>query len=227
AGRNDRAGGTAHAARTDRRARHRAPRREAHARLRRRGLHRALVPPVARGAGCVLRLGRRAGDRRGGGRTVQGTRDRKVRAQPELAVRRGPRDLRPQRELRARGLARIRQALRPADQGRGSGETARRAMSDPGQLWGGRFEGGLDPAFAEFNRSLAVDRRLWAQDIAGSVAWANALARAGVLTEGERTRIVAALQQIAAELSADPAPLHASPAEDVHSFVEAALTEKV
>ena len=44
-----------------------------------------------------------------------------------------------------------------------------------GKLWGGRFEGGLDPFFEVFNRSLSYDQRMVQQDLQGSVAWAQAL----------------------------------------------------
>jgi argininosuccinate lyase len=95
------------------------------------------------------------------------------------------------------------------------------------KLWGGRFAGGQDPVFESFHRSLPFDRRLWREDVRGSVGWANALARAGVLAPDEARSIAAALERIASELEADPAPLASSPAEDVHSFVEGRLGELV
>ena len=93
------------------------------------------------------------------------------------------------------------------------------------KLWGGRFAGGQDPVFESFHRSLSFDCRLWREDLRGSAAWAAALAGAGVLTGAEAKKIAAALAQIEAELSKDESPLAASPAEDVHSFVEARLGE--
>ncbi|HEV8113731.1 MAG TPA: argininosuccinate lyase [Planctomycetota bacterium] len=91
------------------------------------------------------------------------------------------------------------------------------------KLWGGRFAGGQDPVFESFHRSLGFDRRLVDEDVRGSVAWANALADAGVLAPAEAKKIVAALAKIAH----DDASLASSPAEDVHSFVEARLGELV
>ena len=51
--------------------------------------------------------------------------------------------------------------------------------------WGGRFTQAADAAAERFTASLAFDRRLWPYDIAGSVAWARALALAGLLAEGD------------------------------------------
>ena len=94
-------------------------------------------------------------------------------------------------------------------------------------LWGGRFEGDLDPLFEAFNASLPEDRRLLPQDVAGSRAWARALGRAGVLAPDEVERLDTALRDIDAEFGADPTALDAQAAEDVHSFVEAELVRRV
>jgi argininosuccinate lyase len=94
-------------------------------------------------------------------------------------------------------------------------------------LWGGRFAGRPDEFFARWQSSLAVDRRLWREDLAGSLAWARALARAGVLEPREARRIAAALERLGAELARDPRRLAESKAEDVHSFVEAELGRRV
>ena len=92
-------------------------------------------------------------------------------------------------------------------------------------MWGGRFEGALDPAFEAFNRSLPFDWRLVQEDLVGSMAWARALGAAGVLERGEVVKLEEALEQLGDEISSDPSPLHDSQAEDVHGFVEAWLTE--
>ncbi|WP_406664799.1 argininosuccinate lyase [Gallaecimonas sp. GXIMD1310] len=94
-------------------------------------------------------------------------------------------------------------------------------------LWGGRFEQEASDAFARFNASLPVDWRFWAEDIAGSQAWADALAQVGVLTVEEAGQLNAALDKLASQLAADPSPLHASNEEDIHSFVEAWLIAEV
>ena len=60
-------------------------------------------------------------------------------------------------------------------------------------MWGGRFSGALDDRMRLFNDSFPIDRRLWAEDIRGSVAWANGLARAGILTAAECAELQPAL----------------------------------
>lgn len=93
-------------------------------------------------------------------------------------------------------------------------------MKGSGKLWGGRFTGDANEAFARFNSSFAVDRRLMDADIRASIAHANALVGAGVLTANEAEKISAALDAIAAaEISAD--------SEDVHSYIEHQLVEAV
>ncbi len=91
------------------------------------------------------------------------------------------------------------------------------------KLWGGRFEGGLDPFFESFNRSLPFDRRMVDEDLQGSVAWAEALGAAGVLRVGEVQKLVRALGRLRKELAAAPGRLEHAEDEDVHSFVEREL----
>ena len=66
-------------------------------------------------------------------------------------------------------------------------------------LWGGRFNGKPDPQAWALNASLGVDRRLAVQDVRGSLAWAQALEKAGVLTQEEGTQICAGLETIQSE----------------------------
>lgn len=96
------------------------------------------------------------------------------------------------------------------------------------QLWGGRFSGQMDAVMARFNASLPFDWRLWDADITGSIAWAGAIAAAGLLTPDERYQIVAGLEGLRAEVAADPpcAFIGASD-EDIHSYVERRLTERI
>lgn len=91
-------------------------------------------------------------------------------------------------------------------------------------LWGGRFEGALDPAAHALNRSLPFDRRLWAEDVAGSRAWARALARAGVIAADEADALDRGLAAIAAELAGGAFAFDAGD-EDIHSAVERRLGE--
>ena len=90
------------------------------------------------------------------------------------------------------------------------------------KLWGGRFETGPSEVFERFSGSLEFDRRLFDADIRGSQAFARVLERVGILTEGERTRIVAAFE----EIRANPDFTGATD-EDVHTFVIRKLKEKI
>jgi argininosuccinate lyase len=93
-------------------------------------------------------------------------------------------------------------------------------------LWSGRFEGAPDAAAFEWGSSFAFDRRLFEDDVTGSRAWARALAGAGVLSSEERSRIDEALADILARGLSDEAFV-AGPDEDVHSFVERLLVERL
>ena len=98
-------------------------------------------------------------------------------------------------------------------------------------MWSGRFEGGPDPDVFEFGRSFAFDRRLIEDDITGSIAWAGALESAGALSGADARAIVEGLEEIRRDVrksmagSGDPLPDDRD--EDVHSFVERRLIEKI
>jgi argininosuccinate lyase len=93
-----------------------------------------------------------------------------------------------------------------------------------GKLWGGRFTEGTDPAAARFTASLSFDRRLWAEDIAGSVAWAAALCRAGLIEEDERRAIVEGLGAVREEIESGRFTFRPE-LEDIHTNIERRLTE--
>lgn len=94
------------------------------------------------------------------------------------------------------------------------------------KLWGGRFAEGTDALAHQLNASLPFDQRLWREDLAGSVAWAQALAAAGVLTGLEAVQITAGLQQVHDEFAAGA--FQFAPAdEDIHTAVERRLTELI
>ena len=93
-----------------------------------------------------------------------------------------------------------------------------------GKLWGGRFTEGTDPDAARFTASLGFDQRLWAQDITGSIAWAAALCRTGLLTEDERRSIVHGLETVRAEIESGRFPFRLE-LEDIHTNIERRLTE--
>ena len=96
-------------------------------------------------------------------------------------------------------------------------------------LWSGRFEGDPDAALFEFGASFRFDRRLFQDDVRGSLAWAEALELAGVLTASDSAAIARGLQEILAS-SEDPAFFQSAAAaqdEDVHAFVERELVERI
>ena len=93
-------------------------------------------------------------------------------------------------------------------------------------LWSGRFDGAPDEEVFAFQASFAFDRRLFEDDVAGSLAWAEALAGAGVLSAGEAADVRAALIAIRDRGRGDPAFVD-GPDEDVHAFVERQLIERV
>jgi argininosuccinate lyase len=85
-------------------------------------------------------------------------------------------------------------------------------------MWGGRFSEGPSALLRALNDSFAFDRALFAEDVEGSIAWAHALGEAGVLSADEVQALDDALRAMT---------LEESDAEDVHSYVEAKLREKL
>ena len=94
-------------------------------------------------------------------------------------------------------------------------------------LWGGRFTQAADQRFKQFNDSLRFDYRLAEQDIVGSVAWSKALVTVGVLSAAEQQQLEEALNVLLEEVRANPQQILASDAEDIHSWVEGKLIDKV
>lgn len=93
-------------------------------------------------------------------------------------------------------------------------------------LWGGRFDGKVDQLAHQLNQSLSVDRRMWREDVAGSLAWAGALGAAGVLTADEAAEIQTGLHFVEAELDAGTFAF-APGDEDIHTAIERRLTERI
>ena len=94
-----------------------------------------------------------------------------------------------------------------------------------GSLWGARFDSVMAPEMIELNQSLSVDSCLWREDIRGSKAWAQALGRAGVLTQTELASVINGLQGVALRIETDG--LGQAQEEDIHSVVERMLVEEV
>src|SRR5512137_1077267 len=95
---------------------------------------------------------------------------------------------------------------------------------DPMPLWGGRFSGKMDPQAWALNSSLSFDRRLAAQDVRGSQAWARAIAKAGVLSAEESDQICAGLESVGQELRSGSFVFQPED-EDIHTAVERRLGE--
>lgn len=93
-------------------------------------------------------------------------------------------------------------------------------------LWGGRFSSKLNNQAWDLNSSLPVDQRLALQDVDGSCAWAEALQRAGILTDKEYTSISLGLSAIREEFSSRRFTF-APTDEDIHTAVERRLAELV
>src|SRR5687768_12551547 len=100
-------------------------------------------------------------------------------------------------------------------------------MSESKQLWGGRFTGAADEGFTEFNRSFGFDRKLFEADVRASLAHCEGLRGAGVLSDSEAGRIRSGLETILERARADARYFAESPAEDIHSFVDARLAELI
>ncbi len=91
-------------------------------------------------------------------------------------------------------------------------------------LWGGVFSEPSDEHLRKLNDSFPFDKRMFREDVTGSVAWANALARAGVLNGQEAESIVNGLAEVLKEFESDVF-VAAPDDEDVHTAVERRLTE--
>ena len=94
------------------------------------------------------------------------------------------------------------------------------------KLWGGRFGKATDRLMETFNASIGFDHRLWAADIRGSIAYARALARAGLISPDEAACLIEGLQEVAREWEAGEFVIQPSD-EDIHTAVERRLRERV
>ncbi len=97
-------------------------------------------------------------------------------------------------------------------------------MSD--HLWSGRFDSAPDPAAFDFGASFPFDRRLFEDDVAGSLAWAEALVACGALSAADGQAIRDGLTSILDQGRRQPSWVNGSD-EDVHSFVERELVARI
>src|SRR5688572_21929842 len=93
-------------------------------------------------------------------------------------------------------------------------------------LWSGRFSTEPDPVAFEFGSSFRFDKRLFEDDVAGSLAWVEGLAGAGVFDRADAVKVTAALNDILEQGRKDPTFVGGHD-EDVHAFVERQLVERV
>jgi argininosuccinate lyase len=94
------------------------------------------------------------------------------------------------------------------------------------KLWGGRFRKEENKLMEDFNSSLKVDKRLYAEDIKGSIAHVNMLVQCDLLTKKEGEDIVKTLLSILEDIENGTLLIECG-FEDIHSFVEAHLTERI
>ena len=94
------------------------------------------------------------------------------------------------------------------------------------KMWAGRTAGELNKIADQFNASIPFDQRLYRQDIRGSIMHAEMLAAQGIIPAAAKDHIISGLEEILSELENGTMEVDMS-AEDVHMFIEAALTEKI
>ena len=94
------------------------------------------------------------------------------------------------------------------------------------KLWGGRFSGETDALVEAFNASIDFDRRLYREDIEGSIAHASMLAAQGIISIADRDAVISGLDAIRAEIEAGTFAFRLD-REDIHLNIEAALIEQV
>ncbi|KAL8403957.1 hypothetical protein RB594_009006 [Gaeumannomyces avenae] len=92
-------------------------------------------------------------------------------------------------------------------------------------LWGGRFTGGLDPLMVAYNESIYFDKNMYRQDILGSIAFARANCKAGVISQDEFSKIEVGLREVEKEWEAGTFKIVPGADEDIHTANERRLGE--
>ncbi|WP_137157163.1 argininosuccinate lyase [Rhizobium sp. FKL33] len=98
--------------------------------------------------------------------------------------------------------------------------------SSSNQMWGGRFAAGPASIMEEINASIGFDKKLYAQDIAGSIAHATMLAAQKIITDADRDQIIVGLNQIKGEIESGQF-VFSRKLEDIHMNVESRLAELI
>ena len=94
------------------------------------------------------------------------------------------------------------------------------------KLWAGRFSKEADKKTNDFNSSIATDSRMYAEDIRGSIAHVTMLAAKGIISKADGEAIAAELDKIRSEIAEGKLLIDPN-AEDIHTFVEQTLTERI
>jgi len=94
------------------------------------------------------------------------------------------------------------------------------------KLWGGRFTESTDSSVFDFNASVSFDRRLYKQDITGSIVHARMLGKQGIISKQEADDIEKCLKQILSDIETGALEIDMT-AEDIHSFIESELTQRI
>ena len=94
------------------------------------------------------------------------------------------------------------------------------------KLWSGRFTGTLDKEADDFNSSISFDKKMYRQDITGSLAHAAMLEKCGIITPAEYENITEGLSAILADIESGKLKIDPE-AEDIHMFVESELTKRI
>ena len=94
------------------------------------------------------------------------------------------------------------------------------------KLWGGRFRKSTDTKVDDFNSSIRFDKRMYKQDITGSIAHAIMLGRQGIIPKADADKIVSELENILSDIEAGKVEFLID-AEDIHMNVEKLLTVRI
>ena len=94
------------------------------------------------------------------------------------------------------------------------------------KMWAGRFSKEVDSGVNAFNSSVSFDSRMYRQDIKGSIAHAEMLGKAGIISAEDSQKIIAELQNILVDLESGALKIDPT-AEDIHMFIEAVLTQRI
>ncbi|MBN8902065.1 MAG: argininosuccinate lyase, partial [Rhodospirillales bacterium] len=105
-------------------------------------------------------------------------------------------------------------------------DTTDRRNEPANAQWGGRFAAGPSAIMQEINASIGFDRKLWRQDIKGSLAHAAMLAKIGLISGEDERAIAQGLEAIAQEIEAGRFPFEEA-LEDIHMNIESRLTDRI